>query len=299
MNYYGKSTLCGTFAVLNAVGANISPDLFELTTGVPFGIRCVGMEQERFLTPYRDPNFGLDQAVNFWKLNCRKVACDSKEDVFHSLCRDLDLQGSRIVLGPLNMGKLFYIPLCGIYENVDHYIMVRKSGNREVTVVDSEGYTAVPMTYDKLYKMWNIRGVYEAGGIYTYRCFEAGIRIPERKEIENHILNQMLVNMKGAERDGQGARAFMYAYDILSQNDIKKWFLSFLYEIEHLIQRKMLVYSFCNAGMNKTPEALAFLKEQIAILMKIYRNLEQKKELSKALFQRLSHLEYSYSLLNW
>lgn len=289
--YYGKSTFCGTFAVLNAVGGNVSPNIFELTTGVPFGIRCVDLKRERFLTPYRDPNYGLDGAIDFWKISCRKIVCDKKTEIFDYLCRDLDEEKNRIVLGPLNMGKLFYIPLCNIYENVDHYIMIRKSGRREVTIMDSEGYVSVPVTYDALYKMWNVQGVYETGDVYTYRCFEEGMSIPDPDLVEAYILNLMSVNMQSAEQCGQGSYAAISAYDILRQNTIKKWFLSFLYEIEHLIQRKMLVYSFCELGRNGKTEILEALQEQIAVLMMIYREIELKGELVKAQFQRFGYLE--------
>ena len=289
--YYGKGTFCGTFAVLNAVGGNVSSDIFELTTGVPFGIRCVDLKRERFLTPYRDPNYGLDEAISFWNISCRKIVCDVKEEIFDYLCQDLDVQRKRIVLGPLNMGKLFYIPLCSIYENVDHYIMIRKSGRKEVTVMDSEGYMAIPITYDELYKMWNIQGVYEAGGVYTYRCLEEGIRVPSPNVMEDHILKQMDTNLRSAEQCGQGSHAVMDAYSILAQNDIKKWFLSFLYEIEHLIQRKMLVYSFCQSVKNGESEILELLEEQIAVLTMIYREIEHNGELVKGQFQRFAYLE--------
>ena len=107
LRYYGKYTACGTFAVLCTMKTKISPEIFELTTGVPFGIRCVNMKSQRLLTTFRDPNIGLDTAMLDWGIPYEKVESSSKRKIFEKLCWDMEQEERGIIIGPLNMGKLF------------------------------------------------------------------------------------------------------------------------------------------------------------------------------------------------
>ena len=110
----------------------IFPEIFALTTSVPFGIRCVEMKSQRLLTTFRNPNIGLGTMMRDWGILYENIESSSKRKIFEKLYWDLE-QGKRgIIIGPLNMGKLFYIPLCTVFEGVGHYIMIRKTENEEL-----------------------------------------------------------------------------------------------------------------------------------------------------------------------
>ncbi len=291
LRYYGKYTACGTFAVLCTMKTKISPEIFELTTGVPFGIRCVNMKSQRLLTTFRDPNIGLDTAMLDWGIPYEKVESSSKRKIFEKLCWDMEQEERGIIIGPLNMGKLFYIPLCTVYEGVDHYIMVRKTGKEEVVLTDSEGYVAVPVTLKQLYKMWDIQGVYEAKGQYRYRI----ISEPEKKLLDEQIAvcvtKRMFDNIRDAEECGQGSKAFMEAYRIMQENNISRWRLCILHEVVHLRQRKHLTVTFINDYLEQTDNIIEVLAEQIFILSKIQRELEEEMMPEIEHFQNLGNLE--------
>lgn len=287
-NYFGKHTFCGTYAVLNAIQTNISPEIFELTTGVPFGIRCVDMKSERLMTPYKNPNYGIDYALDFWGVHFSKIESENKEEIFRSVCRDLEKTGNLIVLGPTDMGKLFYIPLCNIYEGVDHYIYIQRTDDGRLVIMDSEGYVAFPISYDDLYKMWSIHGVYEAQGEYTYRCLQKGIRELPEIEINKHILNLICKNMEDAENAGQGSNAVISAYELLRKNDMQKWRLSVLFELETLIQRKMLTNYYTELFWNEEKEIFCILNNQICIISEIFHAIEMERNVMKDKFMKLS-----------
>lgn len=295
--YCGRYTFCGTYAVLNAIGGDISPEIFELATGVPFGISCVDMKSERLLTPYKNPNYGIDYAVNLWKIPYTKIEDTSKQNIFDQLCQDLENRNKRIVLGPLNMGKLFYIPLCNIYDGVDHYIFVQKRSDKEIAVMDSEGYLFSSITYSELYRMWDVRRVYEAGGKYTYRSYENKIVEVSREEIFKHIPHLIHINITEAEQAGQGSRAFLKAYEILNENSLKKWRLSFLYELEYLIQRKLLTYQYVSFFTKDWEKLTDILKSQISIIADIFHDIEFEQKIEREKFQKLSELESQLYLI--
>lgn len=287
-HYFGKYTFCGTYAVLNAIQSNISPEIFELTTGVPFGIRCVDMKSERLLTPYKNPNYGIDYALNLWGIRSKKVENENKEEIFRLLCGDLEKKDNMIVIGPTDMGKLFYIPLCNIYEGVDHYIYIQKANDSKLIIMDSEGYISFPISYNDLFKMWSIHGVYEAQGKYTYRCLEKIVRVIPEKDISRHILNLICKNMEEAENEGQGSSAIISAYNLLQKNSMQKWRLSVLFELESLIQRKMLMNYYMELFWDNETEIFGILKNQIYITSQIFHDIEIERKISKEKFVKLS-----------
>lgn len=293
--YIGKNTFCASYAVLNAAGCEGDAELFELSMGIPFGIKCVDMKSERFLTPYRNPNDGIDIAVAMWGIPVHKFIFDQKDLAFAQLCRELE-RGCNIVLGPLNMGKLFYIPLCSLYEGVDHYIQLRKTRNDIFVIRDSEGYVLVPVTRKELYKMWNVDGVYEAEGKYTFRSIGTQNKMPGRYftrvgQLLEIIYKQMKQNLKQAEQSGQGSRAFSNVFEILKMYNVNKWKLSFLYELEHLIQRKMLALYFFEEIKNMKCEENKIVKEQIYLIACLYREIKRKNIIEEERLLQLGELE--------
>lgn len=294
--YYGKQIFCGTYAVLNALEENINPELFELTAGVPFGIRCVDMANERLWTPFRDPNIGIDYAVENWKIPCRKFSSESKDKAFSNLIKSLLIKNAKIVLGPINMGKLLYIPLCNLYDGVDHYICLQQCSNG-ICITDSEGFTLLPTSPEELYKMWNINRVYEARGQYTYRCFTKCKESLPPNIPTDYIRYRMHTNMMDAERSGQGCQAIMNAYQILKENSYSKWKLCFLYELEYMVQRKMLVYNFMKDLLGEPPGVLDLIITQIEIAIKIYQDIKERHVPDPGKFERFAEIESALSRL--
>lgn len=293
--YIGKNTFCGSYAVLNAIDWEIDAELFELSAGIPFGVKCVDMKSERLLTPFCNPNEGMDEAMKIWGIPFDKFVSAQKDIAFKQLCYELD-HGRNIVLGPLNMGKLFYIPLCGLYEGVDHYICLQKIENNVFLIRDSEGYISAPITKEELYKMWNVNQVYEANGKFTFRSF-----VPQKmlskfpfnypEHIIKLILKQMKRNLMQAEKCGQGSQAFANAFEFLKAYNINKWKLSFLYELEYLIQRKMMVLYFFEELVGEECVRVEILKDQIYLIAQIYRKIKGQDKVEKEKLLQLGKLE--------
>lgn len=171
--YVGKVTACHSLGLLDAFCATPAPDLlllFDAMTGVPFGVKTLPDDANRLLTPWLDPDRGLDVALDalgvqfevvFWQLGAD--ACSALERL-----REWSSQGP-VLLGPLDMGYLPYSFHGQIYRGCDHYVVVLGWEDHRIAIRDSEGFDMVWLPCEDVVKAWRGDSIPEGRGAFVMR----------------------------------------------------------------------------------------------------------------------------------
>lgn len=280
LRYRGNGACCGAYAMANALQMNIDIGLFELSTGTPFGVKEDIKHEKRLITPLRDPNQNLDQAMALWGVDCRKFSSFHKREAVENLRTELEKRDTAIVAGPLNMGKLAYIPLSNVYMGTDHYIFIRKAKADSVEIVDSEEVLSFEMPFERFVQMWDVDEVPEAGGSYGFRVCRKMAGIPETPAILSAALNLMRKNLTDAEEENQGSKAFIRLGEFLSSADIKKYRMGLLYDLAHLMQKKLITMELMQEPL--VQEGIRNIREVTALLdIQIERISQAAYELRK------------------
>lgn len=293
--YIGNSICCGTYSVIHLLEKEIDVDLFELTTGVPFGIKG-SIEEKRLLTTYINPNYGLEVGLKAWGIKGKKYHYKDKHKAWERFS-ELLKNNRHIILGPLDMLKLSYFPLSTLYSGMDHYIYVMKQDDSHILIKDSEGYLSVSERIDNLEKMWDIHNVIEAEGEYIFRTID---KIPgkktERRELIQKAYASMVQNVTRAEQDCYGSHTFMRIIKYTENNRNTSWRTGIMYDFTHLLQRKVITRQMIMdlLGIYECEEYKKVLKcicEQIDILPLLYRNVEEGSLPARALLLDMQNTE--------
>ncbi len=293
--YIGNSICCGTYSLIHLLERDMDVDLFELTTGVPFGIKG-SIEEGRLLTTFINPNYGLETGMKIWGIRGRKYHYKNKQQAWEKLMEVLADEGS-IILGPVDMLKLSYFPLSTLYTGMDHYVCVKKQDDTHVLIKDSEGYLAERESMDILARMWDTRNVIEAEGEYTFRAIDKSSgKLPERKELLTKAFILMAQNIFKAEQACYGSHTFMRIVKYIGNAANTRWHTGMMYDLTHLLQRKVITKQMLQelADLNAYEVYTRLLRcicEQIDILPLLYRNVEEGKLPSRSLLTDMQNTE--------
>lgn len=295
--FYGNEICCGSYACLNAIkDESISLKLFELSTSVPFGVKH--MEDgtfDRLLTTFCDPNTGIDRALPLWGYEQRKKEFSDVEEMLAYLKNELLLRP--VVLGPLDMGYLNYLPVAHLYRRMDHYILLEDALDGKVSCIDSEGMYGYRMDYEELRSYINVEKLLEASGKICVRSFEkrADFNITN---IYGRSLQYAWKNMQEAEDMGQGSKAYLNCFRYLADQNINLWKLPLLYDINYLIQRKTLFLKLLEGWKGMTTEigyiaaeSMDLIRKQQNTLVDIFGRLKWQNKIDEDEFKRVSEEE--------
>lgn len=241
--YSGNWITCGSYALIHAADLCYS-DLIPLenSTGASFGIRCAGEDYggTRMLSVFRDFNYGIDAAAPLWGIQLKRVDGETKDSIA-ALLQDSGIE--RVVIGPVSMVTLAYLPLSQQYRYVDHFIAcIRQNGNLW-KLIDSEGIPGLLIDSEEIIKMLTIQNIPEACGKYTARAvLHVNMRtaIQDRAIRIRYTLNTAYRNLKDAQENGQGFRAIYKCAELVFNMPSEKR-KSLLYDIDYLIQRKLML----------------------------------------------------------
>lgn len=291
--------MCGSYALLHA--ANLSyKDLIPLenSTGASFGTCCAGEEYgcTRLLTVFRDFNYGIDRAAPLWGIHLKRIEGKTKEPV-EEMLKDLYLD--RIVIGPISMVGLIYLPLSQQFRYIDHFITCIRQGRNKWRLIDSEGIPYLSVDSEQIIRMLSIQDIPEACDKYTARAV-LDVKVAdtvEDKEIRiRRTLETAYVNLTQAQDMGQGYKAFLKCADIVPHIPYKKR-RPFLYSIDYLVQRKIMLLILLQEGEKKhgivvNPHMTAKINEFIETAGVLKKNLYDRDTGSQeALFHSLSEGE--------
>jgi len=288
LNYSGFGAWCASYAFLNTVKCSaISPETYELLSGVPFGLKHRKDDPFRILTPLDEP--------------CLRVEATSKilgyisqthrfKDSFEAVRFFLNLPvNTRVMVGPIDMGFLTHLPLNLYYCGQSHYISLEKCEDNSIIVIDSEGTMNYKYSKDSLYEVLNITSVPDANGIINIWQFWKSDSSLVKHDLEYVIIDIAAENLRRAETAGQGSQAILACAELVKNDDIKKWALKLCYELNYIIQRK---YLLSNQLLEQGADSqINIVKRQLDILCIIRKSAMNETKIDFDLFKRLADYE--------
>lgn len=241
--YSGNWIICGSYALVHATNlsyTNLIP--LENSTGAPFGISCAGKDWcgTRMLSVFRDFHYGIDAAAPFWGIQMKRIDGTTKEPIADLL---EDPYVNRLIIGPVSMIGLVYLPLSSQYRCADHFIACIRREKNIWQLIDSEGVPGLIVDSEQIIKMLSIQNIPEACGQYTARVV---VHVNTHGTAKNkairikHTLETAYKNLKEAQENGQGYKAFQRCAELIRDIPPGKC-RSLLYDVDYLIQRKIML----------------------------------------------------------
>lgn len=296
--FMGNQICCGTYAFLNLTrDSSIDIDLFEISTSVPFGIAHKRYPKfDHLLTPFCDPNMGLDTAISAWGYRVEHDSFTQSDAVVRFFQQKLAIEES-VMIGPVDMGHLYYQPLINLYRRLDHYIVVTKIDESFVEILDSEGIICEKCSIEMLGKILSVRDVPEAGGAFHIR--------KALKERDGNVSSIVMLSLVLAEKNiarclasNDGNNAFLNCFHFLQEVPLFQWRFALLYDFSYIMQRKLLhkklgeyavFYNYWRRA--KMIELQCILEEQIRTLGKMFSMLKSERIPSECYYEELDRLE--------
>lgn len=306
--YSGNWIACGSYALIHAADLRYN-DLIPLenSTGASFGISSKGLDYggTRMLSVFRDFHYGIDKAAPLWGIQMNRVDGTTKEEI-KELMRNPYID--RIVIGPVSMVGLVYLPLSQQYRCADHFIACIRKNKDIWQVIDSEGVPGILLPSEKIINMLSIQNIPEACGRYTARAI---INTNASKTAENrdarirYTLETACVNLRKAREEGQGHRAFQKCKELVRNmtagNRVNR--IPLIYDVDYLIQRKIMLLKLLQEAEHSqtaavSPGMIAEIDCFIETAGALRGELNYGCAVSLQLFDRLAASEDDITL-NW
>lgn len=288
--YCGYGAWCAAYAFLNTTQCcRVTPELYELLSGVPFGIAFHMKCPSRILVPFAEP---CNEVVTVAKVLGYKATARRYNDISSAVDYLSELPPhNKVMIGPINMGFLDYLPQNMFYLNQSHYISLKKQEKGKYLITDSESALAVSCTHERLKKIVNPKDIPEAyGAVNIWRFEEDGL---PKEDFISIIKGVAYENLSKAERAGHGSLAIKRCTEYLSATDIEGRQLKICYDINYLLQRKLLAEGCCAIWSAYQEKIIA---RQIDILCIIRRDIMVSRSVNTNLLLRFADLEYDLAV---
>ena len=288
--------VCASYAILNALDDDHLDILdIENSTGVPFGVASYGSDYDcaRILTPSTIFWDGIDSVKKIMGICIEKRSFSERKELLY--CLD-HVPPSNMILGPLNMAYLTYLPLCAQYKFADHYIAIKKTLSGEYILIDSEGIPGMKVLERDLYNFLNISGIPEANGLFhmgIVRIIKNPISAQERAYEIFRIAEK---NYLDAEKNGQGGAAFLKCREVMDTYPASHWISPLLYALSHLMQRKLMFLEVDKEHIILKTDFRKHIIRQIKIIIKL-RSLLSERRFSNA-FELLPAMAESETIIS-
>ena len=239
---------CATYALIHAC-KDTEMDVVELenSTGVSFGVSSYADQYHctRMLTPYQKFWEQADAVSQIWGIRMKHFITQEKETLLFSL---RTIKNQSLILGPINMAALSYLPFSSQYKCADHYLALRMEDN-QVFLTDSEGIPDMQITDDSLSRFLNINEIPEAKGLYHAAVVSRCGRAMEPKERLYETIQIAERSFLSAEQNGQGGNAFFLCQQVMREHPSSVWSTSFRYDLSYYMQRKYMMLSMDEEGL--------------------------------------------------
>lgn len=262
-NYIGFGWGCGSFAVENAVkNLPISSERFEMLGGVPFGLT----NYDTIITSLTDPYEGIRKAARILGiLEARKTFLEFDE-YWNSLVSDYSTDRYHIVLGPVNMRKLFYIPFSSFYSNVDHFLALDELRGDTLYVSDSDGFVQIPITKAQAVKAFNTDEIFNDGVNFCYFLLHKDIPTKCDAEMIQKARDVIRNNLIVASKKKPFLEVSKEVERILNAKEIN----NMIFNINSLLYRKQLQKDFVSwyhsAGFSGLEEVVPLIDRQMYLI---------------------------------
>lgn len=243
---YRSWITCGSYALLNIIDAEIDLLRLENSTGVTFGISSFEAQFyfTRMITPFTCFWDGVNTIKKICGITIKRMIYEDKKELIDYIESSLS---NKFIIGPLNMMKLVYLPLCTQYKLSDHYIALHKDNNNYY-VIDSEGIIKLRVSLEDLKRIIDVSGIPEADNKYNIGIIEGIDTINDEDYITLETIKLAKQNIINAEENNQGGSAILRCLNIIKDTDINRWQTPLHYDLGYLMQRK---YMFLAADTNK------------------------------------------------
>ncbi|MGG3944132.1 hypothetical protein ABEV54_22260 [Peribacillus psychrosaccharolyticus] len=168
--YKGNGAYCYSSSVsmlLSVIGEDISPSLVEVTTGFSLGASLERNNMLFFDNGLSSPDKGVNLAFRTLGFSVVEQASSMDEEMPIERLK-CDLEVSPVMLGPLDMGHLTYLPNHQFLGGCDHYVLVVELRDNEVLIHDPAGYPYVWLSVEQLEKAWKAENIPWSSGAYRY-----------------------------------------------------------------------------------------------------------------------------------
>ncbi len=239
---------CASYALLHAC-QDTEIDVVELenSTGVSFGVSSYADHYHctRMLTPYQKFWEQADSVSQIWGIRMERFITPEKERMLSYLHK---VKNQSVILGPINMAALSYLPFSSQYKCADHYLTLRMTDD-QVYLTDSEGIPDMQITDNHLIRFLNIFEIPEAQGQYHVAVVSRCERKLEPKERLYETIRIAQQSFQSAEQNGQGGNAFLLCQRVMQELPPSEWSASFRYDLSYYMQRKYMMLSMDKTGL--------------------------------------------------
>lgn len=165
MEYHGSVPYCYANSVamlLSAQGEHVYPGLVEVLTGVGLGA-VQAPDGRTFLstTPDNVPA-GVSRALEL--LGFAATTTTGPADAPPGELLAADLATGPVMLGPLDMGELSYIPWHRVLAGSDHYVVAYAVDDERAYLQDPAGFPCTALGLEELARAWRAERIGAPGG---------------------------------------------------------------------------------------------------------------------------------------
>lgn len=221
--YIGNGHYCysnSTAMFLSLIGENVSPQIVEVLTGVGLGA-MIENEKNLFLS-MRDPDDGINYALNILGFTAEEhQQANCLDNPFTFLKKQINQDP--VILGPLDMGELTYLPDHKSLNGADHYVLGYQMDNENIYVQDPAGFPFTPLSLEQFRKAWMAEKIPYRKGFYKYWSSPKKVVSLDDKEIYERAINYFKNTYREFEKADiglTGREAICYYADQLQNGPI-------------------------------------------------------------------------------
>jgi hypothetical protein len=218
--YIGNGAYCyanSTAMLLAAGGETISPGLIEVLTGVGLGAeRKQGSSTVWFNGLAAMPDSGISRALTILGFEYTERAHDDGVELPLDELRTA-LEHGPVVLGPVNMRYLSYIPAHKQLDGVDHFVLAYALDEQCVHLHDPAGYPHVSLSIDDLALAWRADRIAYRRGCYRSWAAPRRTEQPDEEQIYDRALRWFAECYRASRRSLEGGpfRNFVFGSDAI------------------------------------------------------------------------------------
>jgi hypothetical protein len=189
IEYHGNVAYCygnSIAMLLSAGGEQTYPGLVEVLTGIGLGAVRVPDGPTFFSTTPAHVPAGVDTALDL--LGCTYTARTGPDDAAVDDLLRADLESGPVMLGPLDMGHLTYIPWHREIAGADHYVVAYDVDDRSVHLQDPAGFPCATLGFDDLTDAWRAARIGYSGGAFHRWVEVRRVKRPSRTELYDAAL---------------------------------------------------------------------------------------------------------------
>jgi hypothetical protein len=232
MDYIGSGNYCyanSTAMVLQSFGFNYDPGYIECLTTVANSAFWTSNCKNPFIffsSRYNNPDIGISLALTNLGFEFDEFYCNSGDKpTQETLVQKLKefLKYGAVVVGPLDMGKLTYIPYAKDLKGVDHYIAIYSIDNN-IHAHDPAGYPYIQMEVCEFLEAWKAASIKYRRGSYSMWGNFRRIHDPSPLEVftstDRAIKHYIELERESEENDSLGSKAILKLANLIIEGKL-------------------------------------------------------------------------------